>query len=574
MKNTAIAKVFQDIADLLELKGDNVFKIRAYQKAARAIEHYPRELKIMIDQGEDLQGILGVGEAIAKKATELVTTGKLGYYENLKAEFPKGITNLLAIPGIGPKTANRLSSELGILSVDDLEQAISSGRVAKLFRLGDKTADNILQQIQALRRKDQRTPIGEALPIVEEILDALRPIPGVRNLTAAGSLRRFRETLGDIDLMGTADEPKGVIDAFVALPHIAQVLARGPTKASAILSGGLQVDLRMVEHDSFGSLLQYFTGNKQHNIALRERGRKQGLKLSEYGITIITTDELEKFAVEDEFYHRLGLQYIPPELREAQGEIEKAAQGAVPELVGLSDIKGDLHMHTEWSDGHNSIEEMALAAKDLGYQYLAITDHSAGRAIAHGLDVERLSKQVAEIKALNERLTGIHVFMGTEVDIRADGSLDLPHEILSELDIVIAAVHSAMNQSEEKMTQRVLSAIENPDVDIIAHPTCRLMGAREPIAIDLGIIFRAAVKNNKIMEINAMPDRLDLKDIHAFRARDLGVKLAIDTDAHSIAHLGFMRFGVGVARRAWCEPQHILNTLPLAELLAVLNKNR
>ena len=574
MKNTAVAKVFQDIADLLELKGEIAFKIRAYQKAARAIEHYPRELKFMIEEGENLRSIPGVGDAIAKKATELVTTGKLGYYENLKAEFPEGITNLLAIPGIGPKTANRLSSELGIFSVDDLEQASNSGRVAKLFRLGDKTADNILQQIQALRRKDQRTPIGEALPIVEEILGALRPVSSVKNLTAAGSLRRFRETLGDIDLMGTADDPKGVIDAFVALPQIAQVLAQGPTKASAILSGGLQVDLRMVEHDCFGSLLQYFTGSKQHNISLRERGRKQGLKLSEYGITIIATDKLEKFAVEDEFYHRLGLQYIPPELREAQGEIERAEQRAVPKLVELSDIKGDLHMHTEWSDGHNSIEEMALAAKDWGYQYIAITEHSAGRGIARGLDAERLRKQVAEIKALNERLTGIRVLTGTEVDIRADGSLDLPHEILSELDIVIAAVHSAMNQSEGKMTQRVLSAVEDPDVDIIAHPTCRLMGERKPVAIDLEAVFQAAAKNNKVMEINAMPDRLDLKDIHAFRARDLGVKLAIGTDAHSIAHLGLIRFGVGVARRAWCEPQHILNTLPLAELLAVLNKNR
>jgi DNA polymerase (family 10) len=574
MKNTAIAKVFQDIADLLELKGENVFKIRAYQKAARAIEHYPRELKIMIEEGEDLHSIPGVGEAIAKKTTELVTTGKLGYYENLKAEFPEGITNLLAIPGIGPKTANRLSSELGISSADELERAINDGRVAKLFRLGDKTADNILQQIQALRRKDQRTPIGEALPIVEEILGALRSVPSVRNLTAAGSLRRFRETLGDIDLMGTADNPKKVIDAFVALPHIGQVLAQGSTKASAIVAGGLQVDLRMVEHDSFGSLLQYFTGSKQHNISLRERGRKQGLKLSEYGITVVATDKLEKFAVEEEFYRRLGLQYIPPEIREAQGEVEKAEQGAIPKLVELSDIKGDLHTHTEWSDGHNSIEEMALAAKDVGYQYIAITEHSAGRGIARGLDVERLRKQLAEIRALNERLTGIHVLTGIEVDIRADGSLDMPHEILFELDMVIAAVHSAMNQSEEKMTQRVLSAVENPDVDIIAHPTCRLMGEREPVAIDLEAIFQAAAKNNKIMEINAMPDRLDLKDIHAFRARDLGVKLAIDTDAHSIAHLGFMRFGVGVARRAWCEPQHILNTLSLAELLAFLSGKR
>jgi DNA polymerase (family 10) len=574
MKNSEVARVFQDIADLLELKGENVFKIRAYQKASRVIEYYPRELKVMIDEGADLQSVTGVGEAIAKKAAELLNTGKLGYYENLKAEFPEGVTNLLAIPGIGPKTANKLASELRIRSVDELERAINEGRVAKLFRLGDKTADNILYQIQALRRKDQRIPIGEALPIVEEILGALRSVPGMKNLTPAGSLRRFQETLGDIDLMGTADNPKEVVDAFVALPQVGQVLSQGLTKASAIVNGGLQVDLRMVEHDSFGSLLQYFTGNKQHNISLRERGQKQGLKLSEYGITYITTDDLEKFSTEEAFYHRLRLQYIPPELREAQGEIEKAEQGAIPKLVELSDIKGDLHTHTEWSDGHDTIEAVALTAKDMGYQYIAITDHSAGRGIAYGLGVERLRKQIAEIKILNEHINGIHVLSGIEVDIRADGSLDLPREILSELDIVIAAVHSAMRQSEEKMTRRVINAIENPNVDIIAHPTCRLIGEREPVAIDLEAVFRAAAMYNKIVEINANPYRLDLRDIHTFRAKDLGVKLAIGTDTHSIADLGFMRFGVGVARRAWCEPQHILNTLSLAELLAVLHGRR
>jgi len=574
MKNSEVAKVFQDIADLLELKGENVFKIRAYQKAARAIEHHPRELEAMLGEGEDLQSIPGVGEAIAKKTAELITTGRLGYYENLKAEFPQGITNFLTIPGIGPKTAQKLSGELGIASVDELERAISDGRVARLFRLGEKTADNILHQIQALRRKDQRIPIGEALPIVEEIIAALRPIPGVRNLCAAGSLRRFRETVGDIDLMGTADNPKDVIDAFVALPLVRQVLAQGSTKASVIVSGGLQVDLRMVEHDSFGSLLQYFTGSKQHNIALRERWHKQGLKLSEYGITVIATGRLEKFATEEAFYRRLGMQYIPSELREAQGEIERAEQGAIPKLVELSDIKGDLHTHTKWSDGHDSIEEMARAAQDIGHQYIAITEHSAGRGIAHGLDVDRLREQIAEIEALNKRLRGIRVLTGIEVDIRSDGSLDLPHEILSELDIVIAAVHSAMNQSEERMTRRIITAMENPDVDMIAHPTCRLIGEREPVAIDLETVFRAAAKNNKIMEINAMPERLDLKDTHAFRARELGVGLAIGTDGHSIAHLGLMRFGVGVARRAWCEPQHILNTMPLEKLLAVLNRNR
>jgi DNA polymerase (family 10) len=446
--------------------------------------------------------------------------------------------------------------------------------VAQLFRLGEKTAHNILHQIQALRRKDRRIPIGEALPIVEEIIAVLRSVPGVKNLAPAGSLRRFQETVGDIDLMGTADEPKEVMDAFVALPLVGQVLAQGSTKASVIVSGGLQVDLRMVEHDSFGSLMQYFTGSKQHNVALRERCRKRGLKLSEYGITVVATDKLEKFATEEEFYRRLAMQYIPPEVREARGEIEKAEQRTIPKLLELSAIKGDLHTHTEWSDGHDSIEELARAAQDMGYQYIGVTEHSAGRGIAHGLSKERLREQVAEIKALNQRLIKIRVLTGIEVDIRADGSLDLPHEILSELDIVIAAVHSAMNQSEEKTTQRVITAIENPDVDVIAHPTCRLIGEREPVAIDLEAVFRAAARYNKIMEINAMPDRLDLRDIHAFRARELGVKLAIGTDAHSVAHLGLMRFGIGVARRAWCEPQHILNTLPLDELLVVLNRRR
>jgi DNA polymerase (family 10) len=320
--------------------------------------------------------------------------------------------------------------------------------------------------------------------------------------------------------------------------------------------------------------MQYFTGSKQHNVSLRERCRKRGLRLSEYGITVVATDKLEKFATEEEFYRRLGMQYIPPELREAQGEIEKAEQGTIPRLVELSHMKGDLHTHTEWSDGHDCIEELARAALDIGYQYIAVTEHSAGRGIARGLDVDRLREQVSEIKALNKRLPGIHVLTGIEVDIRADGSLDLPHEILSELDIVIAAVHSAMNQSEEKMTRRVITAIEDPDVDMVAHPTCRLIGEREPVAIDLEAVFRAAAKHNKIMEINAMPDRLDSKDTHAFRARELGAKLAIGTDAHSVTHLGFMRFGVGVARRAWCEPQHILNTLHLEELLAVLNGRR
>ncbi len=569
MKNTEIAKVFQDIADFLELKGENPFKIRAYQKVVRSIEHLPVEVEQLVAE-DKLKEIPGVGEAITKKITELVTTGKLAYYENLKAEFPDGISTLLDIPGIGPKTAMLLSTELGVKSVDEVEAAITSGKVASLPRMGDKAAENILHYIQALRRKDQRIPIGEALPVVDEISAGLKKLPGLRNLTPAGSLRRFKETIGAIDLMGTADNAGEITHTFTTLPQVKEVLACGATKASVVVSGGLQVDLRIVEHDSFGSTLQYFTGSKQHNINLRERAHRMGLKLSEYGITNLATEELEKFATEGAFYERQGLEFIPPELREGQQEVERAEQGTIPGLVELLDIKGDLHVHTNWSDGHDSIETMALAAKALGYEYLAISDHSGGRGIAHGLDAERLRQQIVEVKELNRRLDGIHIFSGIEVDIRADGSLDMPDELLAELDVVIAAVHSSLNQSQEQMTRRILGAIENPDVDILAHPTCRLLPDREPVAVDMEAIFQAAARTDTMLEINAMPGRLDLKDIHAYRARELGMKLVVNTDAHSTDHLKFMRFGVGVARRGWCQPQDILNTRPLQEIIAYL----
>ena len=572
MKNAAIAKVFHDIADLIELKGENTFKIRAYQKAARAIEHSPREIEQMVKDGSDLKDIPGVGEAIAKKTVELVTTGGLHYYDELRAEFPEGISDLLDIPGVGPKIAVRLGSELGVQSVDDLEAAVLDGRVATMPRLGEKVAENILRQIQAMRTKERRIPIGEALPVIEEIMAELRGCPALKNLTTAGSLRRFRETVGDIDIMGTTDDRESIIDTFVSLPEVKEVLAKGGTKASVLVIGDLQIDLRLVDHDSFGSLLQYFTGSKQHNIVLRERGHRQKLKLSEYGITELQTGVLEKFTTEEGFYERLGLQFIPPELREGQWEVERAERNAIPRLIEVGDLKGDLHVHTDWSDGHDTIEAMALAARAKGYQYIAITEHSAGRGVARGLNEERLRNQIAEIKRLNEQTDGFRILTGIEVDIRADGSLDLPDELLAELDIVIAAVHSAMNQPQEKMTERVLRAIRNLHVDVLAHPTCRLLGEREPIMLDIEAIFSAAAETDTALEINAMPNRLDLKDIHAYRARELGVRLVISTDAHSISHLDFIRFGIGVARRGWCEARHILNTRPLEEVEAFLGR--
>jgi DNA polymerase (family 10) len=569
MNNKQIAKVFEDIGDLLELKGENVFKIRAYQKVVRAIEQLPVELEQLVKE-DRLKEVPGVGEAIAKKITELVTTGRLEYYEKLKTEFPEGISTLLDIPGIGPKTAMLLSSDLGIRTVDELEKAILEGKVAQLPRLGGKTAENILRHIQALRRKDQRIPLGEAQAVVDEIFARLREVPGVRNLVPAGSLRRFRETVGDIDLMGTADNAEAVIKAFTSLPMVKEVLASGTTKASVVVSGGLQVDLRIVEHDSFGSLLQYFTGSKQHNINLRERTRRQGLSLSEYGITVLDTGKLEKFTNEEAFYQRLGLQYIPPEIREGGEEIERAARGTVPKLPELSNIKGDLHIHSDWSDGRDTIEAMVLAAKALGYEYVGISDHSGGRGIARGLNRARLKEQMAKIKALNERMDGIRILTGLEVDIRSDGTLDMPDEVLEELDIVTASVHSGMNQTQEQMTRRIVKAMENPNVDVLGHPTGRLLPDREPVAVDMEAIFQAAVRTKTILEINAMPSRLDLKDTHVYRARELGIMLVISTDAHSTEHLGFMRFGVGVARRGWCEAKDILNTKPLAELIKYL----
>jgi len=573
MKNAAIAQVFQDMADLLELKEDNPFKIRAYQRAAHTIVDLPVELEQVMRE-EKLREIPGIGEAIAKKITELLTTGRLEAYEKLRSEFPEGISSLLAITGVGPKTVMRLYKELGISTVDDLEKAIVEGQVAAVYRLGDKTAENILRHIQRLRRKDLRVPLGGALPVVEEILGDLNEIAGVRNLIPAGSLRRFKETIGDVDIMGTADDPEGVLQAFVQLPQVEEILVQGTTKASVIVRDGLQVDLRMVEHDCFGSLLQYFTGSKDHNIVLRDRALRQGLSLSEYGITVLKSGEIEKFTSEEAFYGRIGLEYIPPELREGRNEIEEAEKGALPKLIEGSDIKGDLHVHTEWSDGHDSIEAMAAAARGRGYEYLAITDHSVGRGIAHGLSEERVRQQVAEIKELDRRLDGLRLFAGSEVDIRADGTLDYPDEVLGELDVVIAAVHSAMGQDSEKMTGRIIRALENPNVHILAHPTCRLLGIREPIDVDLEEVFRAAARTNTALEINAMPDRLDLKDIHVLRARELGVKLVIGTDAHSVGGLELMRFGVGVARRGWCQSEHILNTRPAGEVEAFLKQGK
>jgi len=570
MNNASISKVLDNIAELLELKGENVFKVRAYQRAARTLEGLPVEAAQLHREGR-LRQVPGIGEALEKKIAELLTTGRLEYYDKLRAEFPPGIETLMEVPGIGPKTAVRLSRELGITTLEQLEEALLAGRVASLPQMGQKSAENILRHLQSLRRKETRIPIGQALPVVESILQRMRQVDGLWEIVPAGSLRRFKETIGDIDLMATARDPASISQAFVSLPQVREVLVHGPTKSSIVVEGGLQVDLRLVEPDSFGAMLQYFTGSKEHNILLRERGNRMGLKLSEYGITLLETEALEKYRDEDAFYARLGLPFIPPELREGRDEIERAERGEIPHLLQVGDLKGDLHAHTDWSDGHDPLEDMARAAQSAGYGYLATTDHSSGRGVARGLKPERLRAQMEEIRRINAGLTGFRLLSGAEVDIRADGSLDFPDELLSELDIVVAAVHSAMGQDREVITRRIIKALEDPHVDILAHPSTRLLGERDPVDADWEQVFQAARRTGAALEINAMPQRLDLKDSHVYRARELGVKLVISTDSHDTTHLGLARFGVGVARRGWCQAGDILNTLPVDEMLALLH---
>ena len=569
MNNAQIAEVFQDIANLLEMKGDKPFTIRAYQRAARTIERLPMELDDMLRQNQNLQEIPGIGKAISDKIAEMTNTNSLAYYDRLKAEFPDGILEVLEIPGLGPKTVKRIWHELDITTVAQLEIAAQDGRLASLPRLGKKTAENIARQIQFQRSKSSRMPIARAQPVCDRLLAALtNACPSIRRLQPGGSIRRCEETIGDIDLVCTAADPAQVLATFVALPNVADILGHGDTKASVYLTDGIQVDLRVVSDDlHYGALLQYFSGNLQHNILLRDRANALNLSLNEYGATHRDTGEITHFPDEPSLYARLGLQYIPPELRQGAGEVKAALNNEIPDLVQLAHIKGDLHDHTDWSDGRDTMDEMILAAKARGLEYLAITDHSVGRAIANGLTPERLQAHAAQVRRAEQRIGGIKLLCGTEMDIRADGSLDYDDHVLESLDWVIASVHSAMNQDAPIMTERIIAAMRNPHVDVIGHLSARIVGDRPPVSADYEAIFQAAAQTGTALEINASPERLDLKDSHAARARQLGIPLVISTDAHATESLNNTRYGVGVARRAWCQPQHILNTMPTAEFL-------
>ena len=562
------------MATLLEMKGDTVFKIRAYQRAARTISQLSFPLEQGVREEVDLKKIPGIGKAINDKIREYLKSGRVSAYDKLLAELPDGVLTLLTIPGIGPKTAMLISQELGVSTIEGVEKAIHEGQLASLPRLGGKTAENILRHIHSLRTKDGRTPIGQALSLAEETVCALRQeCPHIAQLHPAGSLRRWEETIGDIDLVGTSAQPEAVSQALVNLPGVQEVLGQEPKKTSVVLEPGMQIDLRIGREDSFGALLQYFTGSQQHNIRLRELANRMGLSLNEYGITHLDTGKVESFSDETAFYARLGLPYIPPELRLGVNELAVAQEGTLPQLVEESDLRGDLHLHSNWSDGRDPIESMIEAAVAQDYQYMALTDHSSGRGIANGLSDQRLAEQIQLLHSLQDRYP-ITLLCGSEVDIRADGTLDYSDELLSQLDVVVASVHSAMGQDRETMTNRIIKAMRHPSVTIIGHPSTRLLSRREPVDFDLEALLQAARETGTAMEINASPERLDLKDIHAYRARELGVPLVINTDSHHYTSLGQRRFGVGVARRAWCEPRHILNTLPVQQFLTFIRTSK
>ena len=482
----------------------------------------------------------------------------------------------MGIPGVGPKLAARAYAELGVQTVEDLQAVASDGRLAALPRLGQKSAENVLRSIErAAKQETARTPIGDALPYLRMVLERLDGHDFVRNVTAAGSVRRFQETIHDVDIIATSSEPEKAFDLFVSLPGIREVIARGPTKVSIINDRGLQIDFRIVPHESFGSLLQHFTGSKQHNVQLREYALKRGQSLSEYGITLVDSGERQTFVDEASFYAALDLPWIPPEIRQGLGEIDAARAGSLPSLLSVGDLTGDLHVHTNWSDGRATIDDMVLAAARRGYSYVAITDHSPSRGgNPGGLTIERLEAQRRALIEAQENHPEIRIFRGTEVDIKNDGSLDFPDEVLQELDWVVASIHSTFSMDIEQMTERMIRAIENPNVDAIGHPTGRILGRRPPYELDMDRVFDAAAATETALEINSFPQRLDLKDSYVRRAIEHGITIVVDTDAHSIAELGQIEFGVEVARRGWAEPANVLNASTLEEIERYLDTRK
>ena len=571
MDNLGIARIFTDIGDLLEIKGANPFKIRAYRNAADIVGHMAEPIADLGDA--EVRALPGIGKDLTAKIRELIDTAALAYYDELRQEFPPTILEMLRLQGVGPKTVAVLYGELGIETLDDLETAATEGRLRTLKGMGPKKEQLLLRSLAEHRRRAGRHLIGHADQVASRLIDYLRADAPATTIFPVGSLRRGCETCGDIDLLaiGTNDQ---LMARFTSFPEVERILGQGPTRSSVLLRGDVQADLRLVPTESAGAAAQYFTGSKAHNIAVRDRALQRGLKLNEYGLFRVADDHRVAGASEAEIYAALGLAYVPPELRENRGEIRAAAAGDLPRLIERTDLRGDLHSHTTATDGTADVETMARAARDAGLEYLAITDHSQALAMANGLDEHRALAHARHIREVGERLDGIALLAGIECDIRADGALDLAEDCLAELDLVIASVHSAFGQDEAQMTDRILCAIESPVVDVVGHPTGRLLLRRDPYRLDIDQVLHAAARTGVAMEINSQVHRLDLSDTHARLARARGVKLVISTDAHAPAGFDLLRWGVTVARRAWAEPNDVLNTQPLEAFRASLRRHK
>lgn len=570
--NADIAAIFDEIADLLEIEGENPFRIRAYRNAARTLRDLGREVTSMLAQGEDLTALPGIGEDLAAKIQEIVETGTTPLLGKLRKKVPPALTELLHISGLGPKRVKALYHELDIQTLGQLHRAALDGRIRTLPGFGQKTEQHILQAITARRGTATRCKLAIAAQYADALVAYLKQAPGVKHVVVAGSYRRAKETVGDLDILVTAHPDSPVIDRFIAYGEVAEVTAKGSTRAAVRLSSKLQVDLRVVPEESYGAALHYFTGSKAHNIAIRELGQQRGLKINEYGV--FKDGRRIAGETEEAVFQAVDLPFIPPELRENRGEIEAAQAGKLPRLVELSDLKGDLHAHTKATDGRNSLHEMALAARERGFEYLAITEHSRHVTVAHGLDATRLLAEIDEIDRLNATLSDITLLKGIEVDILEDGKLDLPDNILARLDLVIGAVHSRLHLSRQKQTERILRAMERPYLHILAHPTGRLIQERAPYDVDMPRIIRQARSYGCFLELNAHPERMDLLDTYCQLAKEEGVLVSINSDAHSVFDFNNLRFGVGQARRGWLEKDDVLNTRPLHALQPLLRRVR
>lgn len=566
LTNEAIARVFAKIADLMRIRGENSFRVRAFERSAEAVANLPEAAATMLERGT-LAKVPGIGSGTLERLKEILATGTCGDLQALQEQLPAGLLELLEISGLGPKTVKLVYDELGIDSVDALEAAARAGHIAQLPRMGEKSQEKLLRAILGHRRRKGRTPLGQALPQGRALVEQLGALSAVERIDLAGSLRRRRDTIGDLDVLVATEAPEQVAEAFATLPQVREVIARGDTKCSVLLESGLQADLRVLALESYGAALHYFTGSQQHNIALRDRAKRRGLRVNEYGVFREADGTRLGGATEAEIFGAVGLPFIPPELRENHGEIEAAERGTLPVLVEQKDLRGDLHVHTSDSDGAADAEVMARAAAQIGLEYLAITDHSKAMIMARGLDEARVTAQGEQLRALAQ-LLGIHILSGIEVDIVADGTLDLDRAVLAERDWVVASVHSHLEMPREQMTARVVRAMESGVVDCIGHPTGRIIGGREPYAVDVDALLEAARRTGVAVELNASPSRLDLDANHCRHARELGVPVVINSDAHAPAHLAWREYGIYTARRAWLEPANVLNTWPIERVVA------